>query len=71
MSGNTITIASDHIEAANGEHLQFKKMLERESNGQRYLVFQLENGREELMKIIDDDTLEQDNGFMKTVLHRK
>ncbi len=70
MSEKTINIGSDYIEA-DGKRQSFKKIFERDANDKRYLVFQTENGQEEVMTIVDDKTLLQDQGFVKTTLHKK
>lgn len=63
MGKQKLTIGSDYIESQ-GQRKEMDEIFVRESGDTKYLVFKSGNA-EEAMKIVDNDTLEQDAGFMK------
>jgi len=67
-SGEKLVIGPDYIESQ-GKRTRFDDIFERESAGERYLVFK-SGEQEEVWQIVDDNTLMQGSGLVNIKLVR-
>ncbi|MEH6565790.1 MAG: hypothetical protein V7756_10745 [Halopseudomonas sp.] len=67
-SGEKLVIGSDYIESQ-GQRTLFDDIFERESAGERYLVFKT-GAQEEVWKVVDDNTLIKGSALVNVKLVR-
>ena len=68
MPKSTMTIGPDYVES-NGSRTEVDEIFVRESNSKKYLIIKM-GDNEQVLEIVDENTLQQDMGMMKIKFKR-